>query len=274
MKQNLSRIIASCFVNIPFAEFDKYEQIVSQYRINPEIGLAGDALYSFPLQDFQDRAAWLQDRGLRCTLHAPFHDMLPGAQDQYVLQAVRDKLRRCFNLIEIFQPRSVVCHLGYVDCVHSYDLDQWLATSLETWREMLVVAALHATPVMFENTYEKGPHIHKLILESLNSPYARFCLDTGHLLAFASAPLSDWLQTLGQWLGQLHLHDNHGSRDDHLPIGRGDFDFPGLFSSLKRTGIKPIITLEPRSVDDLWGSLNALDRFSLLDHKWIWELKD
>jgi sugar phosphate isomerase/epimerase len=267
MAQNLSHILAHCFVNIPFAEFDKYEHLVSQYSINPEIGLDGDALYTFSRHDFLDRANFLTDRGLSCTLHAPFHDMLPGARDQYVLKAVRDKLRRCFDLIEIFNPRSVVCHLGYLDYIHSYDMGQWLATSLETWQECLEVAKQHSTPIMFENTYENGPHVHKIILEALDSPYALFCLDVGHLLAFAQEPLLEWLATLEQWLGQLHLHDNHGYRDEHLPVGTGDFDFPGLFAYLKSRNLNPIITLEPRSESDLWNSLNALDRFSIFDHK-------
>jgi len=267
MAQNLAQIIAHCYVNIPFAGFDKYEHLVSQYRINPEIGLDGDAVYRFSRQDFLDRAGFLHDRGLSCTLHAPFHDMLPGAQDPHILKAVRDKLRCCFDLLEIFKPRSVVCHLGYLDCIHSYDLEQWLTTSLETWRELLAVAARHDTPIMFENTYETGPRIHKTVLKALDSPYARFCLDVGHLLAFAHTGLEEWLATLGQWLGQLHLHDNHGFRDDHLPVGKGDFDFPALFSYLKARNIEPIITLEPRSESDLWDSLNALDRFAIFDHK-------
>ncbi len=267
MTQNLAHILAHCFVNVPFAEFAKYENLVSQYRINPEIGLDGDALYTFSRQDFLDRSTFLHDLGLSCTLHAPFHDMLPGARDPFVLQAARDKLKRCFDLIEIFKPRSVVCHLGYLDCVHSYEPEEWLAASLETWRELLAVAEKSATPIMFENTYEYGPRIHKMLLTNLDSPLARFCLDVGHLLAFAHAPLHDWLQTLGKWLGQLHLHDNRGFRDDHLPIGKGDFDFPGLFSYLKARDMQPIITLEPRSTSDLWDSLNALDRFAIFDHK-------
>ena len=267
MEHNLAHIIAHCFVNIPFSDFDRYEHVVSQHRINPEIGLDGDALYTFSRQDFLERARFLKNRGLNCTLHAPFHDLLPGARDKYILQAVRDKLHRCFDLIEIMQPRSVVCHLGYLDCVHSYDYDEWLATSLETWRQMLAVAEKYRTPIMFENTYEEAPRIHKTFLEALDSPYARFCLDAGHLLAFARKPLAEWLSTLGQWLGQLHLHDNRGFRDEHLPVGRGNFDFNTLFSYLKSQNIKPIITLEPRSETDLWDSLNALDRFSIFDHK-------
>jgi len=224
-------------------------------------------LYTFSKQNFVDMANFLKNEGLRCTLHAPFHDMLPGAQDKYILQATRDKLRRCFDLIEIFSPDSVVCHLGYLDCVHSYDLELWLDNSLETWRELVHIAERQGTPVMFENTYETGPLIHKTLLEALDSPSAGFCLDVGHILAFAHTPWHTWLASLEKWLGQLHLHDNRGFQDEHLPVGDGHFEFNELFSYLKTRKLKPIITLEPRSENDLWDSLNALDRMSIFDHK-------
>jgi sugar phosphate isomerase/epimerase len=267
MNRSLAHIISRCFVNIPFAEFNKYKSMVCKHRINPEIGLAGDALYTFSKQDFLDLAKFLHNEGLRCTLHAPFHDLMPGAQDRYILQATRDKLHRCFDLIEVFSPDSVVCHLGYLDCVHSYELEQWLDTSLETWRELVLLAESDNTPVMFENTYETGPLIHKTLLEALDSPSARFCLDAGHILAFARTPWQTWLETLGQWLGQLHLHDNRGFQDEHLPVGNGRFEFTEFFSYLKTRKMKPIITLEPRSENDLWESLNALDRMSIFEHK-------
>ena len=267
MQPNLAHILHRCFVNIPFAEFDKYKNLVCKHRINPEIGLAGDALYIYGRNDFIGVADFLKTEGLRCTLHAPFNDMMPGAFDKYILKATRDKLRRCFDLIEIFNPGSVVCHLGYLDFVHSYDQKLWLENSLETWRELVELAAGLNTPVMFENTYEPGPSIHKLLLQALDSPAARFCLDAGHLLAFAQTPLHKWLTVLAPWLGQLHLHDNCGFRDDHLPVGKGCFDFAELFSFLHMRKIEPIITLEPRSENDLWESLNGLDRLGIFDHK-------
>lgn len=267
MGTKFAHIISRCFVNIPFAEFGKYEHMVSKNRINPEIGLVGDAVFAFSRQNFIDRAQFLQNEGLECTLHAPFHDLLPGAQDRNILMATRKKLDRCFDLIEIFKPKSMVCHLGYLECVHSYDLKQWLDTSLETWRKLVTLAETLETPIMFENTYEPGPRVHKMLLEALDSPCARFCLDVGHLLSFAKEPWTKWLASLEPWLGQLHLHDNHGFRDEHLPVGMGDFDFAGLFSTLKTKNIMPIITLEPRSESDLWDSVNALDRLALFDHK-------
>lgn len=267
MKADLSHIISQCFVNVPFADFARYEDFISRYRINPEIGLDGDILYTAAREDFEERSRFLQKQGLQCTLHAPFHDMLPGAKDRVILAATRKKIKRCFNLIKIFKPRSVVCHLGYLDCIHSYDLDQWLATALETWQQLLTVAAELGVPVMFENTYERAPAVHRMLLDALDSPFAGFCLDTGHILAFAEAPLHDWLETLGDRLRQLHLHDNQGGQDEHLPLGKGDFDFVSLFSSLAARKIRPIITLEPRSEEDLWESLIALDRLAIFDHK-------
>jgi len=267
MEEKIANIMRRCFVNIPFTEFDRYRPLISRYRINPEIGLDNDALYSSNSRDFKNISQFLSDHGLRSTLHAPFQDMLPGARDKYVLQAVRNKLRRCFEVIEVIRPCSVVCHLGYLDPVHSYQFDEWLETSLDTWRELITIAEPFATPIMFENTYEKDPGIHKIVLESLGSPLARFCLDVGHLLAFAHASWQDWLTTLGHWLGQLHLHDNNGLLDEHLPVGKGNFDFEGLFSHLKSNKFTPIITLEPRSESDLWESLNTLDRLTLFDHK-------
>ena len=267
MDQKLSHIIGNCFVNLPFDQLSLYDELIRKFRIQPEIGLEGEILYTFTRDNFAEKARLLEQEGLHCTLHAPFGDLSPGARDKRILEASRDKLRRCFELIEIFKPVSVVCHLNYEEIKHSYHLDDWFDNSLATWREFLTIAEQNSTIIMFENTYETSPAIHQRFLETLNSPHARFCLDTGHLMAFAQNQWQNWLPPLENWLGQLHLHDNRGSRDEHLPIGAGDFDFTGLFAYLKKHNLAPLVTLEPRSETDLWESLKALDRLALFDHK-------
>ena len=267
MDQKLSHIIANCFVNLPFDQLPQYGELLRNHHIQPEIGLEGEILFNFSRHDFQKMAELLQAEGLRCTLHAPFGDLFPGARDKRILEASRDKLRRCFELVEIFKPVSVVCHLNYEENKHSYFLDDWFSNSLATWLEFLTIAEQNSTIIMFENTYETSPDIHLRFLDTLNSPHARFCLDTGHLMAFAQSSWQNWLPVLEKRLGQLHLHDNHGNRDEHLPVGAGDFDFAALFSYLKKQKLTPLVTLEPRSEIDLWESLKALDRLALFDHK-------
>ena len=252
------------FVNAPFDRLmDDLLEIFIENHIQPEIGLEGSCLYDKSDQDFEFIAHTLAKAGLPCTLHAPFGDLAPGAADQKILTATRRKLRRAFDLIELFKPVSIVCHLGFEDNKHTTRYDEWLATSLETWSELVGIAGTHRVTTMFENTYETSPAQLSRILADLNSPSARFCLDTGHVLAFARNTWQDWLPALEPWLGQLHLHDNHGEFDQHLAIGNGCFDFAGLFSYLRSKNLEPIITLEPHREEDLWSSLNALASLEL-----------
>jgi len=258
MTHPFAHITSNCFVNVPFLRLEKDLKLIVDNRLQPEIGLEGDILYTGTRQQFTGMAKTLKAEGLACTLHAPFSDISPGAFDPYIIEATRNKLHKAFALIELFEPVTIVCHLNYEAYKHGYRLESWMDQSLRTWRDLLEQARSHATLVTFENTYETDPAIHRQILESLSSPRARFCLDVGHLAAFARTSWQQWLPVLSPWRSQLHLHDNHGHYDEHLAVGQGCFDFAGLFKYLKAENLHPVITLEPHREEDLWASLKAL----------------
>jgi sugar phosphate isomerase/epimerase len=253
-------ITRKCFVNAPWQilKTDNLSLFI-EHGIQPEIGLEGTCLYDEDPAEFQRIASILHKHNLACTLHAPFFDLTPGALDPYLLAASRDKLRRAFDLLPIFKPRSIVCHLQFEENKQGYKLKEWTDVVLTTWRQLLKTATKANVPIMLENTYEQTAITHQTILTQLNSPYAGFCLDVGHLLAFAHSSWQDWLPTLSPWLGQLHLHDNHGERDEHLAPGRGIFDFPALFQFLHQNNLHPLITLEPHSQEDLWQAFAYLE---------------
>lgn len=268
MNQNghrYSEITGSCFINAPYEQLrhGMLEYFI-QYGLQPEIGLEGDSLWNVPVGEFQAIADSLRQHGLSCTLHAPFFDLAPGAIDPKIREITRKKLRLAFELIPVFQPLSIVCHLGYEENKHSYKMDQWLEYSIETWQELVEIAGRSNTLVMFENTYETTPDIHHILFTRINSPSLRLCLDTGHLTAYAGTSWQLWLDSLLPWLGQLHLHDNTGRRDDHIAVGHGCFDFQELFDFLRKRQLKPIITLEPHSKEDLWMSLKSIEELKLL----------
>jgi len=259
-RPSFGELTSRLFINAPFERLQgDLFRIFIDNRLQPEIGLEGSCLYEKSRRDFKEIAHAFKDEGLACTIHAPFCDLAPGGSDQAVLGATRTKLRKAFELIEVFAPVSIVCHLAYEENKHGFKQDEWLANSLETWRELLAIAESHQVPVAFENTYEINPDQHLKILTALDSPYARFCLDVGHVMAFAGNGWRDWLKPLLPWLGQLHLHDNSGTRDDHLAIGQGTFDFAGLFDYLCQQNQRPVITLEPHREEGLWDSLRALE---------------
>ena len=261
-------ITRKCFINAPFEQLEHgLLDTFLRNELQPEIGLEGECLWTRGDEAFVEVANNLQEKGLSCTLHAPFFDLMPGALDSRILDVTRQKLRRAFSLIKVFSPESIVCHLGYDEEKHSYKWDDWLRISVETWSEFLEVASASGTRVMFENTYEKLPEVHYHLFNELPGENFGFCLDVGHLMAYAGSTWQIWLDKLQPWLGQIHLHDNRGSRDDHIAIGQGQFDFQELFTHLRENNLSPLITLEPHSEDDLWKSLEAIHTMNLFQEK-------
>ncbi len=254
-----------CFINAPIRQLQgELLPLLLKHRLQPEIGLEGDALYTMGDQVFTDLAQTLRAEGLSCTLHAPFFDLSPGALDARILAVSREKLKRAFELIAIFKPRAIICHLNYESNKHGYKQEEWFAAAFETFNQLLTMAAQTQTIMALENTYETEPSQHLRMIQALDSPYARICLDVGHLMAFAKCPWQTWTEAL-PWVGHLHLHDNQGDTDTHQAIGRGRFDFTGFLEALAQHGIQPGVTLEPHSDEDLWESLNALARLGVVD---------
>lgn len=129
-----NNITARCFVNAPWQmlKTDLLELFL-EHGIQPEIGLEGTCLYDEDPAEFRRVADILRKHNLACTLHAPFFDLAPGAFDPYILAASREKLRRAFDLLAIFRPRSIVCHLQFETNKQGYKLQEWTASALATW---------------------------------------------------------------------------------------------------------------------------------------------
>jgi sugar phosphate isomerase/epimerase len=263
-------ITSRIFINAPIDRLrTDLLDLFLRHKFQPEIGLEGGALWTLAREDWSALAQTLASHGLSCTLHAPFHDLAPGGFEPEIIRISRKKLALAFDLLPVFKPRSIVCHLGFEIFKHGANMERWLETSVTTWQPLVARAQDQGVRVMFENTYEATPEAHRLLFNELDPAGTGFCLDTGHLLAFARTSFEPWLDELGPWLGQLHLHDNDGRMDGHLGLGKGIFDFQALFKALDNFQPDPICTIEPHSQDALWQSLSYLARHDLFREKHI-----
>jgi sugar phosphate isomerase/epimerase len=257
----IEHIIRNIQVCIPFQRLMKeYLPLFIEKRMNPEIGIDGETMDTVSKRDFQHIAAVLGDEGLTTTLHGPFYDLAPGAIDKKMLAATRKRLEQAFDLIPIFQPRSIVCHTGYDKKRYRDTETQWLENAFQTWSSLLAGIRETATQLVIENVYEKTPRILLKLLNALQGENVAFCFDTGHMNAFSTTSMRDWLHVTRPWIRQIHIHDNSGGWDDHLAIGKGSVDFEYLFADLAQTGRKPIITLEAHEEASVWESLEALNK--------------
>lgn len=252
-------IKAQVHINAPFGRlWDHYLPLFLAEGLNPEIGLDAASLDRFSRRDFAAVADRLHEAGLKITIHGPFQDILPGALDAKILAASRSRLQDAFELLEVFQPRSIVCHIGYEARHYRGVEERWLEHSIATWEPLAEQAARSGTMVALENVYETQPELIRELFARLQAPNIRLCLDVGHLQAFGGGNFPAWLDEIGGLVGQLHLHDNHGALDDHLALGQGVVPLPRILSFFAARHPAPLVTLEPHHEDSLAPSLEFL----------------
>jgi sugar phosphate isomerase/epimerase len=250
-------------VHVPLPRLRELLPLLLRRGLNPEIYLA-DAPPAEAHPDREELAAALAAGGLRATVHGPFANLRPGSADPALRERTLATMRGALRAVEPFAPSAVVFHPDPTLQAAAPGA-AGLELTAATLRDLLPLpAGLAATRLLIENIYDAGPEPLADLLRLLPSPPFGFCFDTGHFQIFSRRPLADWVAVLGPWLGEVHLHDNAGAADEHLPPGRGAFDFPSLFR-LVGTLPQPVIgTLEMHSDREMAEALAYLESQGML----------
>ena len=188
-------------------------------------------------------------------------DLHPGSPDRNILSATRASLARALEIAALYEPEHMVAHPAYQPAVGLVDFETWLESSLESWTAVL--DGWPGGPFLFlENVYETEPEQLFALVAALPRERVGVCFDAGHWHSFSGGArrrdLGRWLEILGPRIRHLHLHDNDGSHDLHLGLGRGTIPWGELFPALDRLSAPPTVTLEPHSEEALLASLEFI----------------
>lgn len=248
-------------INVPYPMLLQRIDFVIQHRFCPEIYFSGDDLDAFRVDEARHLSSKLNKSGLPCTLHGPFMDLSPGGVDRKIKEVTIERLSKTIEVASLFKPKVIVFHPGYEKWKFDGDVRLWFESSLQTWRPLVKEATKQGLTLAIENVFEEAPDSLLMLLNEIESPHFRFCFDTGHHHVFSKTPLSLWIESLKKYLFEIHLHDNHGEMDEHLPMGEGSFNFDELFNLFTQFGLKPIYTLEPHEEAHLWRGLEAAQKY-------------
>jgi sugar phosphate isomerase/epimerase len=125
----------------------------------------------------------------------------------------------------------------------------FLRNFTDAMRELTEFAATRKVSLMLEN----APPENRAPLESLEcfshvmkSVLAlRFHLDVGHaFIENRMRGVRDYLDAFGDRLAHVHIHDNHGKKDEHLALGKGKIDVREVIRLLKEANYDRTITFE------------------------------
>ncbi len=152
-----------------------------------------------------------------------------------------DETKRALVVDTHLPIKKLVGHLGE-------QYDSWSMRTLEHATTALEHLGAFARPlgvrVLVENlTIDATTPEHLIeILEMAHLDQIDVCLDLGH--AHIAPGIAEAIGVLGKRVTEVHVHDNHGLRDEHLWPGDGTIDWSATLEALKTLPTPPAAVLE------------------------------
>jgi sugar phosphate isomerase/epimerase len=116
-------------------------------------------------------------------------------------------------------------------------------------KELTQFASSLNVQLMLENPPPQGAYSLEGIeyfAQVINSvPKLKFHFDVAHAyIENRMKGVQQYLEAFGDRLVHVHVHDNHGKQDEHLPLGKGKIDFRKVVTALKEADYCRTITFE------------------------------
>lgn len=124
---------------------------------------------------------------------------------------------------------------------------QIISNIIASLREVVNYAGSKKMTVMLENSPTKrsviGIKEYKFVLDSVDKLKAH--IDIGHaFVENGMKGIKEYLFTFKSKIKHIHISDNNGERDDHIPLGKGKIDFKKVANLLKLMNYDKTITFE------------------------------
>jgi sugar phosphate isomerase/epimerase len=248
-------------VNVPYKLLIERIHLIKKYKINPEIYFNNNELDEINWNELRYISENLNEEGLQMTIHAPYMDLSPGGIDRKIRAITKERFFQIIDISECLKPKIIIFHPGYDKWSFNHNEIIWLENSLDIWSSLGEKAANMGISLAIENMYEEEPEIFLSLFKAIGNKAFGFCFDIGHFNIFSKVPLSEWIDKLGGYIIEIHVHDNNKKFDEHLPLGNGNVDFKKFFILFNKLKINPVFTIEPHREEDLWSSLYSIQRY-------------
>jgi sugar phosphate isomerase/epimerase len=158
------------------------------------------------------------------SMHGTSYDMAYTSNDPLIMEVVNKRFIQSIQAASFHKINYLVFHSAYRPFfgIKGTSLERWyVKASIDFWKGFISNIPDGMT-VLLENVEDNDPEVLLEIIEGINSPKIGFCFDAGHAHAYSSVPLSEWVKVLGRKINHVHLSDNDGKNDLHLPLGKGN----------------------------------------------------
>jgi len=203
------------------------------------------------------------DRDLEISIHSPFIDIDIASVSNRIRQASLKRLKKSILLSGKLDSPIWVFHPGIKNEVSRLYSDVNWEMNLKSVRELLAFAKQLDVRITIENGLATFPFLLSSVEEfdrfyrELGEEELGLTLDVGH--ANVNGQIFKFIDRYAEKIVHAHLHDNHGTSDEHLGIGKGNIDWAKVIQALDRKNYRGALIIESeKDVEDSLEKIRGL----------------
>jgi len=196
---------------------------------------------------------------LSFSVHAPYADTNLSADDDLIRGCILERVRASMRFASELDARCVVVHPGWTTATERFMKGRAWDLNLRSLRWLLRYAEEYGVDMLIENV--PGPTPYLLVsAEDFERFYGEMEQPMGMVLDVAHANLNgevaEYVRRFGDRIRHVHVSDNDGDVDQHLPIGDGGIEWGRVMAQLRGSGFSGWVVVE--SYSDVQRCLDAL----------------
>ena len=191
------------------------------------------------------------------SIHGPYGDLCPGSFDNLLREVARKRFIQASKVATDLGINNMILHNGYVPNT-SY-IKNYVKRAVIFWKELLAEID-SGLSIYIENHLENDPAIMMDIVDEIANNRFGINIDIGHINFSSKMSVVDWIRKCNKRIKYFHLHDNNGTRDEHVAFGKGNIPFNDVFHAIKEYCDNPLMAIETQS-DQLEESILWINEY-------------
>lgn len=124
------------------------------------------------------------------------------------------------------------------------DYNSMIKFNMLSLKRLVPIARRHNLNIMAENTpgLFSNPDVLEKVFKKIPKLYLN--LDVAHANVGQKNTTPQLVKRFSKRITHIHISDNRGKEDEHLPLGRGSMNWTALLGIIKKSGYDGTITLE------------------------------
>lgn len=197
------------------------------------------------------------------SVHAPITDLHLGSLNRRIREVTMEEMRYSIQLAREIGAEVVTMHPapGILAMPpgkwskEEYHLprtsgnfarqEQFLVRAVQELADYAPDLLICLENLVFPHELYRSPEEMQDLLHKVNRSNVGITLDVGHATVAGQKP-AEFIHLLADDIFHVHLHDNHGVADEHLPLGQGSIDYIGVLQALKNMDYQGIVNFEFR----------------------------